>query len=338
LLANEAFEVLALRPGASPAEIKEAYRDLVKVWHPDRFGSDARLRRKAEDKLKQINAAYRVLQADPGVGGGYAAGPERAASSTRGGEAAVRYSSSAPAAPNDRARSNSKAVGVGWIYGCLGLSLALLASYRVSEYGRSTSASVQPAARPQAAAEAPAAQTAGRVVAGHSVHSVGSAGTNVWPKDIGGSRQPGATQFQVRALSDPETARLEEACSRQKQLQEAVAYQACLKAQLDLMTNAPGRPDLSALNGAERESIESVCSGEKRLRGVDGYNLCLTAQMARWVTESARPELASLNLSGFRDADRSSIESACRRAKNREGPAAYDRCLVRWMKALAEAR
>jgi curved DNA-binding protein CbpA len=35
------------------------------VWHPDRFGSDVRLRQKAEDKLKQVNEAYRVLQAEP---------------------------------------------------------------------------------------------------------------------------------------------------------------------------------------------------------------------------------------------------------------------------------
>src|SRR5438477_5291542 len=64
LLRNEALDVLALRPGASALEIKGAYRDLVKVWHPDRFGSDPRLREKAEDKLKQINEAYLVLQSD----------------------------------------------------------------------------------------------------------------------------------------------------------------------------------------------------------------------------------------------------------------------------------
>ena len=54
MLTNEALDVLALRPGASAVEIKGAYRDLVKVWHPDRFGSDPRLREKAENKLKQL--------------------------------------------------------------------------------------------------------------------------------------------------------------------------------------------------------------------------------------------------------------------------------------------
>jgi hypothetical protein len=51
---EEALAVLAVDPGATATEIKEAYRDLVKVWHPDRFGSDQRLRQKAEEKLQQI--------------------------------------------------------------------------------------------------------------------------------------------------------------------------------------------------------------------------------------------------------------------------------------------
>lgn len=31
------FEILGLKTGASLDEVKGAYRDLVKVWHPDRF-------------------------------------------------------------------------------------------------------------------------------------------------------------------------------------------------------------------------------------------------------------------------------------------------------------
>ncbi len=54
--------VLGLPPGASPQELDQTYRDLVKVWHPDRFGHDPRLRQKADDKLKEINAAYEALK------------------------------------------------------------------------------------------------------------------------------------------------------------------------------------------------------------------------------------------------------------------------------------
>ena len=60
---THAFQVLGLKPGASPEEVKQAYRDMVRVWHPDRFGHDERLRLIAQDKLKEINGAYRVLEA-----------------------------------------------------------------------------------------------------------------------------------------------------------------------------------------------------------------------------------------------------------------------------------
>jgi TonB family protein len=53
--------ILEIEPGASLEEIKQAYRDQTKVWHPDRFSNEIRLQKKAEDKLKQINTAYQRL-------------------------------------------------------------------------------------------------------------------------------------------------------------------------------------------------------------------------------------------------------------------------------------
>src|SRR5262252_449135 len=59
---EHALRVLGLEPGATEQGIKDAYRDLVKVWHPDRFGSDERLREKAQDKLREVNAAFEQLR------------------------------------------------------------------------------------------------------------------------------------------------------------------------------------------------------------------------------------------------------------------------------------
>lgn len=56
------FQLLELDQTATLDEMKQAYRDLVMVWHPDRFGQNVRLREKAERKLKQFNQAYEHLK------------------------------------------------------------------------------------------------------------------------------------------------------------------------------------------------------------------------------------------------------------------------------------
>lgn len=56
------YQILEIEPGASPAEIREAYLDLAIVWHPDRFSDNPRLQKKAEEKIKRINAAYAFLK------------------------------------------------------------------------------------------------------------------------------------------------------------------------------------------------------------------------------------------------------------------------------------
>jgi TonB family protein len=53
--------LLEVEPGASAEEIRQAYRDQTKVWHPDRFSNDTRLQQKAEERIRQINSAYRRL-------------------------------------------------------------------------------------------------------------------------------------------------------------------------------------------------------------------------------------------------------------------------------------
>jgi hypothetical protein len=56
---RKAYEILELEPGASVEEIRTAYRDLVKVWHPDRYQNEPeRLRLRAEERVKKITWAY----------------------------------------------------------------------------------------------------------------------------------------------------------------------------------------------------------------------------------------------------------------------------------------
>jgi len=59
---DKCYQTLGLNPRAPEEEIKQAYRDLVNVWHPDRFPHNQRLRKKATEKLREINAAYENLR------------------------------------------------------------------------------------------------------------------------------------------------------------------------------------------------------------------------------------------------------------------------------------
>lgn len=55
---DDPLSVLGLHPGASPAEVEEAYRQLAKRWHPDRAaGPDAVAR------MAAINVAHDLLRA-----------------------------------------------------------------------------------------------------------------------------------------------------------------------------------------------------------------------------------------------------------------------------------
>lgn len=51
------YQTLGLSKDASPADIKKAYRDLSKKWHPDKHKGD----KDAESRFKEINEAYETV-------------------------------------------------------------------------------------------------------------------------------------------------------------------------------------------------------------------------------------------------------------------------------------
>lgn len=55
------YDTLGVTPGASTDEIRQRYKFLVLAFHPDRFSRNAEHHALAEQRIKQINEAYRVL-------------------------------------------------------------------------------------------------------------------------------------------------------------------------------------------------------------------------------------------------------------------------------------
>jgi hypothetical protein len=60
------LQTLGLKPGATPDQAKQAYCDLMMVWHPDRFPPNSRLQQLAQEKAKEINIAYDKVKTDRG--------------------------------------------------------------------------------------------------------------------------------------------------------------------------------------------------------------------------------------------------------------------------------
>lgn len=62
------YEVLGLKQGATQDEIKAAYRELVKKYHPDRHTNNE-LKDLAQERMREINEAYDTLSKNPNYSG-----------------------------------------------------------------------------------------------------------------------------------------------------------------------------------------------------------------------------------------------------------------------------
>ena len=66
---RDPYEVLGVSQSASDEEIKKAYRNLARKYHPDNY-QDNPLSDLAEEKMKEINEAYDLITKTRSGGGG----------------------------------------------------------------------------------------------------------------------------------------------------------------------------------------------------------------------------------------------------------------------------
>lgn len=65
---NDPYSVLGVDPSASDEEVKRAYRELARKYHPDNY-QDNPLADLAEEKMKAVNEAYDAIQRQRQGGG-----------------------------------------------------------------------------------------------------------------------------------------------------------------------------------------------------------------------------------------------------------------------------
>ncbi|MDY6324608.1 MAG: DnaJ domain-containing protein [Catonella sp.] len=69
-MAENPYDVLGVSPNASDEEIKRAYRELSRKYHPDSYMNNP-LADLAEEKFKQVQEAYNEIMKDRARGAGY---------------------------------------------------------------------------------------------------------------------------------------------------------------------------------------------------------------------------------------------------------------------------
>lgn len=67
---DDPYKVLGVKPGASEDEIRRAYHELVKKYHPDKYQNNP-LADLAEEKLREVNEAYDAIMNKGGFHGSY---------------------------------------------------------------------------------------------------------------------------------------------------------------------------------------------------------------------------------------------------------------------------
>jgi DnaJ like chaperone protein len=65
---DAAYKVLQITPDASDAEVKKAYHEMAKKYHPDRVASlGDEVRQAAEKKFQKVNEAYEMIKKERGM-------------------------------------------------------------------------------------------------------------------------------------------------------------------------------------------------------------------------------------------------------------------------------
>lgn len=321
---EDCYRILGIEADASAEQIREAYRDLVKVWHPDRFNHDPDLYRKAQDKLKQINEAFETLERRPRPGAG-----TKSEAPPRRRRPGFHVSNAPRPVVYGRlvyvAFLLMLAGAAGWVLQGDGLSF-LMGSRGARKLIDDTLANVnatsgeEERAADAASASPPvdideAVRTLSRLAAAEGIEEVLARHQDPppAPKPV----SPDAVIFEW-SMSD------EEAGPGFQQPEPAPRRSILDDAPEDVAVH------LATMTPEQLGSIETACMMSHR-RGAEAFERCLEFQLRR--THATR---VGLDLTALDAAIRRAIETACADWRYR-GPSVYDECLRREHALIASA-
>lgn len=67
--ADNSYKILDIQKSATDQEVKKAYREMAKKYHPDRVNTqDEAIKKGAEEKFKEVQIAYETIQKERGIG------------------------------------------------------------------------------------------------------------------------------------------------------------------------------------------------------------------------------------------------------------------------------
>jgi hypothetical protein len=330
------YEILGLKPDASIDELKLVYKDLVNVWHPDRFTHNPRLQKKANEKLKDINNSYQAILAYLENRGSYhdhsdySTKPPRQPHWPPGQDQEQTYGHSP--------RPIRKRITPARIFFAFFVSVLLIsfitkkldtAKHQDHRTGVTELTAVPLTSSPTKVPE----QSPLIFTPMKKIHpkkhkdSVTEPQSNDKISIVSNDKNQGIIN-DVSTLSSDEKYSIEMACLSAKH-QGPATYNACFNNQLKALAQGSRTPDLSILSSDEKYSIDMACLSAKH-RGPATYNACLNNQLKALAQGSRTPDLSMLSSD-----EKYSIDMACLSAKH-QGPATYNACLNRQLKRLGQ--
>ena len=317
----ESLKVLGLPPNATLKEIKQAYKDLITVWHPDRFLNNPRLHEKASEKLKELNVAYNdIISHYQNM-----IFTERKANFQE--QPQQPEPEPTPFSPIDKPQKSFRYTGH------IGFMIVIFIAGAIffiwgQNYQVENKSFESP---PQSTAPSSAALVTPPQRSDETKIKVEQIAQNKIPDDqvkVPEQKMPAPPlESKIEIKNNSKKIVQVKITDNQVRNQDLERPKPLKEPKIKKISATKSRTktsdshDLSWLTYDEQSSIKSACSGAK-LEGTGIYNSCLKDQLAALAQGEKRPDLSRLTYE-----EKSSIESVCSSAKFKDGPASYNRCL-----------